>query len=253
MGKRTGSTLGRGGSMHLYRKKNNFYGGHGIVGAQVPLGVGLAFALKYLNKENVSVLMYGDGAANQGQLFEAANIAGLQKLPAIFVCENNLYGMGTSAEKASHNPNFYQRGDLIPGIRLSGQNVLQVREIVKIAKEYAIKNGPIFLEMETYRYHGHSMSDPGVSYRTRDEISNVRKTQDCIEYVKGLLLTHKLASEQELKDIDRAAKEEIDAAVEQARKDPLPNEQDLLENIYINNTEHWIRGIEYTQAGYPKK
>jgi pyruvate dehydrogenase E1 component alpha subunit len=253
MGKRTGSTLGRGGSMHLYRKKHNFYGGHGIVGAQVPLGVGLAFALKYSGKPNVSITMYGDGAANQGQLFEAANIAGLQKLPTIFVCENNLYGMGTSIHRASHNPNFYQRGDLIPGIRLDAQNVLQVREIVKIAKDYAIKNGPIILEMQTYRYHGHSMSDPGISYRSRDEISNVRKSRDCLEYVKGLLLNHKLATEQELKEVDKKVKEEIEAAVEQAKKDPFPNEQDLLENIYVNNTDFRVRGIEITQSGFPKK
>mmetsp|Transcript_5782 Transcript_5782/g.6214 ORF Transcript_5782/g.6214 Transcript_5782/m.6214 type:complete len:383 (+) Transcript_5782:26-1174(+) len=253
MGKRTGSTLGRGGSMHLYRKKNNFYGGHGIVGAQVPLGVGLAFALKYLNKPNVAIAMYGDGAANQGQISEVANIAGLQKLPCIFVCENNKYGMGTSINRAAHNTNFYTRGDLIPGLRIDGQNVLHVRETVKLAKEYAIKNGPIFLEMETYRYHGHSMSDPGISYRTRDEVSNMRKTKDCIDYVRGLLLNNNLATEQELKEIDKAAKEECDQAVEQARNDPLPNEDDHLENVYINNTQHWIRGIEYTQSGYPKK
>jgi pyruvate dehydrogenase E1 component alpha subunit len=253
MGKITGSTKGRGGSMHLYRKKNNFYGGHGIVGAQVPLGVGLAFGLKYMDKPNVAIAMYGDGAANQGQIFEVANIAGLQKLPAIFVCENNHYGMGTSTARAAHNTNFYQRGDLIPGIRIDGQNVLAVRESVRVAKEYAIKNGPIFLEFQTYRYHGHSMSDPGISYRTREEVSNMRKTKDCIDYVRGLLIDNKLASEQELKDIDKAAKEETDAAVEQARKDPFPNAGEHLENVYSNNTEHWIRGVESTQSGYPKK
>lgn len=167
LGKATGSTKGKGGSMHYYKKSTNFYGGNGIVGAQVPVGVGLAFALKYQNKKNCASIMFGDGAANQGQLFEAANMAQLWKLPALFICENNKYGMGTSIERSSMNPNFYQRGDLIPGIRAQGNNVFEVKEVMKFAKKHSVEKGPIFIEFLCYRYHGHSMSDPGVSYRTK--------------------------------------------------------------------------------------
>lgn len=153
--------------MHYYSSENNFYGGNGIVGAQIPVGTGLAFALKYQNKPNFAVAMYGDGAANQGQLFEACNIAGLWKLPIIYLCENNTYGMGTSQDRAAHNTNFYQRGDKIPGIKIEAQNILTVREIMKWAGKYVQDNGPLFIEASTYRYHGHSMSDPGVSYRDK--------------------------------------------------------------------------------------
>jgi pyruvate dehydrogenase E1 component alpha subunit len=136
-GKGNGATGGKGGSMHYYNKKTHFYGGNGIVGAQIPVGVGLAFALKYQNKNNVASIMFGDGAANQGQLFEAANMAKLWNLPALFICENNIYGMGTSVERSSMNPHFYTRGDQIPGIRADGNNVFEVREVMKFAKKYA--------------------------------------------------------------------------------------------------------------------
>jgi pyruvate dehydrogenase E1 component alpha subunit len=138
LGKATGATKGKGGSMHYYKKSTNFYGGNGIVGAQIPVGAGLAFALKYQNKKNCAAIMFGDGAANQGQLFEAVNMAYLWKLPAIFICENNKYGMGTSIERSSMNPEFYTRGDKIPGIRAQGNSVFEVAEVMKFAKNHAV-------------------------------------------------------------------------------------------------------------------
>mmetsp|Transcript_21561 Transcript_21561/g.18590 ORF Transcript_21561/g.18590 Transcript_21561/m.18590 type:complete len:317 (+) Transcript_21561:76-1026(+) len=186
MGKKTGATKGKGGSMHFYRKAGNFYGGHGIVGAQTPMGVGLAFALKYKQKPNIAITMYGDGASNQGQLFEGANIAKLWNLPCIFICENNQFGMGTSNERASANTTYFKKLDManVPGMLIDGHNVFAVREGMRFAKKYAIENGPVCIEMKTYRYHGHSMSDPGVTYRTREDVSNIRKTKDCVNYIK---------------------------------------------------------------------
>jgi len=170
MAKHTGSSKGKGGSMHYYNAKANYYGGNGIVGAQLPVGTGLAFALKYKGMKNYACALYGDGAANQGQIYEAANMAGLWKLPMIYVCENNHYGMGTSAERHAHDTNFFMRGGKIPGLKVEAQNILMVREAFKWAGKYVVENGPLFMELNTYRYHGHSMSDPGVTYRTKEEI-----------------------------------------------------------------------------------
>lgn len=172
----------------MYKPENNFYGGCGIVGAQIPLGAGLALGHKYRNDGGVSVTLYGDGAANQGQKYEALNMSALWKLPAIFVCENNRFGnasslstskryvlgMGTSAVRAAFEPNFYKRGDYVPGISCDGQNVLAVKHAFAFAKKYAVNNGPIVIEMDTYRYHGHSMSDPGNTYRSKEDVAEVR-------------------------------------------------------------------------------
>ncbi|KAE9607110.1 hypothetical protein Lal_00026254 [Lupinus albus] len=233
MGRKGGCSKGKGGSMHFYKKDSGFYGGHGIVGAQVPLGCGLAFAQKYLKDENVTFALYGDGAANQGQLFEALNIAALWDLPAILVCENNHYGMGTAEWRAAKSPSYYKRGDYVPGLKVDGMDVLAVKQACKFAKEHALKNGPLILEMDTYRYHGHSMSDPGSTYRTRDEISGVRQERDPIERIKKLLLSHEIATEKELKDTEKEVRKEVDEAIAKAKESQMPDPSDLFTNIYV--------------------
>lgn len=222
MGKKSGASRGKGGSMHMYRKVANFYGGQGIVGAQVPLGAGLALGHQYMEDGSVGVTMYGDGAANQGQVFEAFNIAALWNLPCIFVCENNHYGMGTAEWRAAKSPAFYSRGDYMPGMKVDGMDVLAVKQAFAYAKEQALASGPIILEMDTYRYHGHSMSDPGSTYRTRDEIANIRQQRDPVEHVRRLLLDNNMVEAAELKAIEKQIKQEIDSAVEKAKADVPP-------------------------------
>lgn len=198
MNRATGSTKGKGGSMHYYSREFNFYGGNGIVGAQIPVGTGVAFGIKYQGKPNVCISMYGDGASNQGQLFEAANMAGLWKLPVIYLIENNLYGMGTSIERSvSHLP-ICTRFRGFPAIRFDAMNVFLTKEIMKFSKDYAVHNGPIFLEAVTYRYHGHSMSDPGIAYRNKDEVNEVKATKDPIDLVKKVLIENKVLKEEEV-------------------------------------------------------
>ncbi|KAF7850404.1 hypothetical protein BT93_L5537 [Corymbia citriodora subsp. variegata] len=233
MGRQAGCSKGKGGSMHFYRKEAGFYGGHGIVGAQIPLGIGLAFAQKYKKDESVSFALYGDGAANQGQLFEALNMAALWDLPAILVCENNHYGMGTAEWRAAKSPAYYKRGDYVPGLKVDGMDALAVKQACKFAKEHALKNGPIILEMDTYRYHGHSMSDPGSTYRTRDEISGVRQERDPIERIRKLLLSLDLATEKELKDTEKEVRKEVDDAIAQAKESPMPDPSELFSNVYV--------------------
>lgn len=164
-GRSSGCVRGKGGSMHMYAK--NFYGGNGIVGAQVPLGAGIGFASRYRGDGGVNFSLYGDGAANQGQVFEAYNIAKLWNIPVVFICENNGYGMGTSQDRAAASTDFFKRGDYIPGVKVNGMDILSVREATEFALDYCGKQdkGPLVYEMATYRYHGHSMSDPGTSYR----------------------------------------------------------------------------------------
>uniref|UniRef100_A0A0R3S117 pyruvate dehydrogenase (acetyl-transferring) n=1 Tax=Elaeophora elaphi TaxID=1147741 RepID=A0A0R3S117_9BILA len=207
-GRRTGNVRGKGGSMHMYNK--NFFGGNGIVGAQQALGAGLAFAHKYNKKKNVSYTLFGDGAANQGQLYEVINMCALWDLPCIFICENNGYGMGTPASRASAVTDYYTRGDYIPGVWVDGMDVLAVRETIRWSREYCnAGKGPLMLEFATYRYFGHSMSDPGTSYRTRDEVQQMRKTRDPITGFKDKIIAAGLASEDELKDIDKKVRKEV--------------------------------------------
>ncbi|CAG9128709.1 unnamed protein product [Plutella xylostella] len=241
-GRGTGCSRGKGGSMHLYGR--NFYGGNGIVGAQVPLGAGLAFAHKYRGDGGVNFALYGDGAANQGQLFEAYNIAKLWNLPSVFVCENNGYGMGTSKDRSSASTEYYTRGDYIPGVWVDGMDVLATKEATRFAIDYCTSGkGPLVIEMETYRYGGHSMSDPGTSYRTRDEVQEVRQTRDPITSFKDKLLANELATPDQLKEIDIAVRKEVDEATKQAKSDAEIGVEELSADIYVNNLHNEIRGV----------
>uniref|UniRef100_A0A8D8TZ25 Pyruvate dehydrogenase E1 component subunit alpha n=1 Tax=Cacopsylla melanoneura TaxID=428564 RepID=A0A8D8TZ25_9HEMI len=240
-GRASGCARGKGGSMHMYAK--NFYGGNGIVGAQVPLGVGIAFAAKYSGTKGVCFALYGDGAANQGQVFEVYNIAKLWNIPCIFVCENNGYGMGTSADRAAASTQYYTRGDYVPGIWVDGMDVLAVREASRFAVDYCRSDkGPIVLETATYRYSGHSMSDPGTSYRTRDEIQEVRQTRDPISSFKEKIVNSGLVTPEQLKKIDTEVKAEIDATLKKARADVEIGPDELTGDIYAEPLESAIRG-----------
>jgi len=243
-GRKTGCALGKGGSMHMY--SDHFYGGNGIVGAQVPLGAGIALAQKYRGTDNVTLALYGDGAANQGQIFEAYNMAKLWDLPVIFICENNGYGMGTAVDRASASTDYYKRGDYIPGIWVDAMDILAVREATRWAAEYCRSGkGPLVMEAFTYRYHGHSMSDPGTSYRTRDEIQEVRQTRDPITGFKERIVSSGLATADELKEIDLAVRKEVDAAVKSAKQDPELPLSALFEDIYSQPLPgHNVRGCD---------
>ncbi|XP_031629437.1 pyruvate dehydrogenase E1 component subunit alpha, mitochondrial-like isoform X2 [Contarinia nasturtii] len=232
-GRGGGCSRGKGGSMHMYSK--NFYGGNGIVGAQVPLGVGIAFEAKYKNKKAVCFSLYGDGAANQGQIFEVYNMAKLWNVPCIFVCENNGYGMGTSAERASASVDYYKRGDYVPGIWVDGMDVVAVREASKFAIDYCDSGkGPIVLETATYRYSGHSMSDPGTSYRTREEIQEVRQTRDPITSFREKILNAELVTPEEIKALEVRIKNEVDEAAKKSRVDKEIGLHELTADIYAN-------------------
>ena len=233
-GREGGYSKGKGGSMHMFSVEKHFYGGHGIVAAQVPIGTGLAFADKYNENGRVTFTYFGDGAVNQGQVYEAFNMASLWQLPVIYVIENNQYAMGTAVKRASSTPEFYTRGEAfgIPGEAVDGMDVLAVKE----AGERAVKHcrdgkGPYILEMKTYRYRGHSMSDPA-KYRTREEVQKVRETQDAIEHVRELLLQGKHASEDDLKSIDKEIKEIVNEAADFARESPEPALDQLWTDIY---------------------
>ncbi|SMH29828.1 pyruvate dehydrogenase (acetyl-transferring) E1 component subunit alpha [Maritimibacter sp. HL-12] len=233
-GREGGYSKGKGGSMHMFSVEKHFYGGHGIVAAQVPIGTGLAFADKYNENGRVTFTYFGDGAVNQGQVYEAFNMASLWKLPVIYVIENNQYAMGTSVGRSSSTPEFYTRGEAfgIPGEAVDGMDVLAVKEAGERAIAHCREgNGPYILEMKTYRYRGHSMSDPA-KYRTREEVQKVRETQDAIEHVRELLLQGKHADEDELKAIDKEIKAIVNEAADFARESPEPSLDELWTDIY---------------------
>jgi len=232
-----GYSKAKGGSMHMYNKEHNFYGGAGIVGAQVPIGAGLAFANKYNQKPgedmNVAIACYGDGAANQGQIWEAANMCNLWNLPMIFCIENNHYGMGTSIERHSSINDYYKMGNAIPGLRIDGMNVLAVREGMRFAKEYCgAGNGPMYVEMMTYRYHGHSMSDPGTTYRNREEIDFTRSTRDPLEFVKRCLMEAEFMTKEEITTTEKRIRKEVQKEVLKAKGFSTPGLEELTKHIY---------------------
>ncbi|MEP9353592.1 pyruvate dehydrogenase (acetyl-transferring) E1 component subunit alpha [Xanthobacter sp. KR7-65] len=232
-GRRGGLSKGKGGSMHMFSIEKQFFGGHGIVGAQVSLGTGLAFADRYRENGNVSVTYFGDGAANQGQVYESFNMAELWKLPVVYVIENNKYAMGTSVSRASAQQDFSKRGTSfnIPGEQVDGMDVQAVKAAGERALAFAREgNGPYILEMQTYRYRGHSMSDPA-KYRSKEEVQKMRTEHDPIEQVRTRLLEGHKVSEDELKKIDAEVREIVNEAAEFASHDPEPDVAELYTDV----------------------
>ncbi|MET0336176.1 MAG: pyruvate dehydrogenase (acetyl-transferring) E1 component subunit alpha [Caulobacter sp.] len=233
-GRAGGSSKGKGGSMHMFSVEAGFYGGHGIVGGQVALGTGLALANKYRENDNVSFTYFGDGAANQGQVYESFNMAQLWKLPVVYVIENNQYAMGTSIDRASSETQLYKRGVSfrIPGEEVDGMDIEAVEAAGRKAADHARNGeGPYILEVKTYRYRGHSMSDPA-KYRSKDEVDEVKKTRDPIDHLRGLLDAAKV-SEEELKEIDAEVKKIVAEAAEFARTSPEPDPSELYTDVYL--------------------
>jgi len=231
-GRRSGYSRGKGGSMHMFSREKNFFGGHGIVGAQVPIGTGLAFAHHYRGNGQISVTYLGDGAINQGQVYESFNMAALWKLPVVYVIENNRYGMGTSINRASARTDLFHRGMAygIPGEQVDGMNVLAVHEAALAAAEHARSGqGPIILEMMTYRYRGHSMSDPA-KYRTREEVTRMRAEHDPIEQVRHRLLEGG-TSEGELRELETQVRNIVAEAAQFAQDSPEPDPDDLWTDV----------------------
>ncbi len=232
-GRASGVSKGKGGSMHLFSPERSFFGGHGIVGAQVPIGTGIALALKYRGSDRVCLTYFGDGAANQGQVYEAYNMAALWKLPVIYVLENNQYAMGTAVPRASAETELYRRGEGlgIPGIQCDGMDVLAVKAAAQEAVSYVrAGNGPMLLEAKTYRYRGHSMSDPA-KYRTREEVKEVRETLDPIDQVRERLTEGGHADEDALKAIDKEVRAVVNAAADFAQNSPEPDPSALTDDI----------------------
>ena len=232
-GRMAGYSKGKGGSMHMFSVEKNFYGGHGIVGAQVPLGTGLAFANQYRGNDNIALIYFGDGAANQGQVYESFNMAKLWNLPCLYIIENNRYAMGTSIERASSQTDLSQRGASfgIPGAQVDGMDVEAVYEAAqKAAAHVRSGKGPYILEMLTYRYRGHSMSDPA-KYRKREEVDKVREETDPIKLLEARLIERGLLDEAAIKTRRNEIKEEIEAAVDFALDAPLPADSELMLDI----------------------
>ena len=240
-GKATGCSGGKGGSMHMFSKEHNFVGGHGIVGAQIPLGAGLAFAEQYNGTKNVSISFFGDGAVRQGALHEAFNMAMLWKLPAVFICENNEYAMGTSVARTTNLLDIYKIGSAydMPSFQVDGMKCETVHEAIYEACERARRGeGPTFLEIKTYRYRGHSMSDPA-SYRTKEEVADY-KTKDPIETTKATILSKKFATEQELDAIEEEIIEMVNKSVEFAENSPYPDASLLFKHNYVEDNYPYI-------------
>nr|WP_221184875.1 pyruvate dehydrogenase (acetyl-transferring) E1 component subunit alpha [Sphingomicrobium lutaoense] len=233
-GREAGISRGKGGSMHMFSVEHGFYGGHGIVGAQVSLGTGLAFKHKYADDGGVNLAYFGDGAANQGQVYESFNMAELWNLPIIYAIENNHYAMGTSVERSASEPDFYKRGESfqIPGIQVDGMDVLAVRGAAEVALEWTRSGkGPIILELKTYRYRGHSMSDPA-KYRTREEVDSYKKEKDPIERIKAELEKAGVA-EEELKATDKEIKDIMVEAAKFAEETPEPDPSELYTDVLV--------------------
>jgi pyruvate dehydrogenase E1 component alpha subunit len=234
-GRSGGYSKGKGGSMHMFSREKNFFGGHGIVGAQVPIGTGLAFAQRYNDNGKISVTYLGDGAVNQGQVYESFNMAALWKLPVVYVIENNKYGMGTSVERASAKTDLYHRGHAygIPGMSVDGMDVEAVHKAALEATGHAREGkGPYILEMNTYRYRGHSMSDPA-KYRTKEEVQKVRTEHDPIDHVRGRLLEQGIADEAALKQIDKGIRDIVAEAAEFAQQSPEPDPAELYTDVLV--------------------
>lgn len=237
-GRSGGYSKGKGGSMHMFSREKNFYGGHGIVGAQVPLGTGIALSHQYNDDGGVALAYLGDGAVNQGQVYESFNMAALWKLPIVYVIENNLYGMGTSVDRASASSELYKRGEAytIPGEVVDGMDVLAVRKAGEKAVEHARKGkGPYILEIKTYRYRGHSMSDPA-KYRSKEEVQQMRQERDPIERLKASLIKDKVATEEDLKSFDKAIRAEVAKAAEFAQQSPEPDLSELYTDILLEQS-----------------
>ena len=240
-GKATGCSKGKGGSMHLFSKEHNFFGGHGIVGAQIGTGAGLAFAEQYRGSKNVVLCYFGDGAARQGMLHEVFNLAMLWKLPVVFICENNNYAMGTSIERTSNVIDIYKLADAyeMPSDKIDGMTAEAVHEgLVRAVKRARDGEGPTLLEMKTYRYRGHSVSDPQ-KYRSKDEVEDY-KNQDPITKVHSTILENKFATEQELKAIDDKIALIVEASVKFAEESPWPDDNELLKDVYIDSSYPFI-------------
>jgi len=234
-GRSSGYSKGKGGSMHMFSREKNFFGGHGIVGAQVPIGTGLAFSNKYKGNDRVSVTYFGDGAANQGQIYESFNMAELWDLPVIYVIENNQYAMGTAVKRASAETSLYKRGASfnLPGHEVDGMDVVAVKQAGDEAVEWCRKgNGPIILEMNTYRYRGHSMSDPA-KYRTREEVQEMREHNDPIENVRARILEAGAADEAALKAIDKEVRSVVSDAADFAQASPEPDPSELYTDVLV--------------------
>lgn len=239
MGKAEGCSKGKGGSMHMFDTAKGFYGGHGIVGAPVPLGTGLAFAHKYRKEKNICVTYFGDGAANQGQVYEAFNMAALWHLPVLYVIENNEYAMGTSVKRSSSTTDLYRRGEAfgIEGWQVDGMDILNVIEQGKKAVDYVRSGkGPLILEMKTYRYRGHSMSDPA-KYRSKEEVEDIKDKRDPIEHLKEHLLHDHGVKEDALKKMDKQIRDALSAVVEECEAMPEPDASELWTDIYTVQNE----------------